>query len=141
MGNIPRDEKVIFKSKFIHFTEYSTKYEFEFFRNLPIFKSGDTTYENKTLTGVINIKANHLILEVEKFILLNDIIIWDEKYLDKENKHYLMKYRIKDLYYLTEYDSENSDYIPSSKIYFDFKINYPIIYIRESTIDPNEKNY
>ena len=95
----------------------------------------------QTLTGVINIKANHLILEVEKFILLNDIIIWDEKYLDKENKHYLMKYRIKDLYYLTEYDSENSDYIPSSKIYFDFKINYPIIYIRESTIDPNEKNY
>ena len=37
MGNIPPKQEVIFKSEFIQFVESSNSYEFELFRNLPIF--------------------------------------------------------------------------------------------------------
>ena len=37
MGNIPPNEEVIFISEFIQFVESSKTYEFELFRNLPIF--------------------------------------------------------------------------------------------------------
>ncbi len=140
MGNIPNNEEVIFKSKFIHFTEYSKRFEFEFFRNLPIFEIENKTFHNKTLSGTINIKVKHRILNIEKIILMEDLKIREEKYLDKEYKNYLIKYVIDDEPDDTEDDSD-SDYIPSSKIYFDLDIKYPIIYLQESSIDPNEKNY
>ena len=75
MGNIPNNEEVIFKSKFIHFTEYSKRFEFEFFRNLPIFEDENKTYHNRTLTGKINIKVKHCILDLEKIILMEDLNI------------------------------------------------------------------
>ena len=36
---------------------------------------------------------------------------------------------------------EDYDYIPSSKIYFEFEINEPMIFCQESTLDEKEKNY
>ena len=140
MGNIPAKEKVIFKSKFIHFTEFNKRYEFELFRNLPIFqgKNRYTNYENSDLKGTINIKANHPILNLEKEIIMKNLIITEEKYIDKDKKNYLINYEIKNL---PSFDRYNLDYIPCSKIYFDFNIDYPIIYVQDSTIDINEKNY
>ena len=43
MVKIPPKEKVIFKTKFIQFIDFSKKYEFEFFRNLPIFEGKQST--------------------------------------------------------------------------------------------------
>ena len=38
IGNIPPNEKMVFISEFIQNTEYSTKYECELFKYLPILK-------------------------------------------------------------------------------------------------------
>ena len=139
MGNIPPKEKVIFITNFINFIESSEKYEFELFRNLPIFKDKDLVQKNSDLKGKINIITKNKILNIEKKILMNDLIITNEKYLDKESKtNYLIEYKIKNL---PEFDSKNPEYIPSSKIYFDLELNYPIVYCQKSTLEPNEKNY
>ena len=61
--------------------------------------------------------------------MMEDLKIKEEKYLDKEYKNYLIKYVIDDEPDDTEDDSD-SDYIPSSKIYFDLDIKYPIIYLQ-----------
>ena len=53
MGNIPPKNEVIFTTEFIHLIEASEKYEFELFRNLPIFKGGDDIYQNTELKGKI----------------------------------------------------------------------------------------
>ena len=56
MGNIPPKTEVVFISDFIHPIEASQKYEFELFRNLPIFQGkNDEIYENSELKGKINI--------------------------------------------------------------------------------------
>ena len=139
MGNIPPKEKVIFITNFINFIEASEKYEFELFRNLPIFKDKDLVQKNSDLKGKINIITKNKILNIEKKIMMNDLIITNEKYLDIESKtNYLIEYKIKNL---PKFDSENLEYIPSSKIYFDLELNYPIVYCQKSTLEPNEKNY
>ena len=140
IGNIPPKEKVIFKSKFIHYIEYYQKYGFELFRNLPIFqgKLRYSIYDNSNLKGTIIIKANHEILNVEKNIMMNNLIITNEKYLDEEKKNYYINYEINDLPKFT--DNNLNDDIPCSKIYFELKIDYPIIYTQESSID-SEINY
>ena len=58
MGNIPPKEKVIFDSEFISYIEHNNnKYEFELFRNLPIFNSGNSRsykiYKNTSMKGKI----------------------------------------------------------------------------------------
>ena len=76
MGNIPSKTEVIFISEFIHPIEASKKYEFEFFRNLPIFKGkNDEIYQNSELKGKINIVTKNEILNVEKEILMENIEI------------------------------------------------------------------
>ena len=85
MGNIPPKEKVIFITNFINFIESSEKYEFELFRNLPIFNNKDLVQKNTDLKGKINIITKNRILNIEKKILMNDLIITNEKYLDKES--------------------------------------------------------
>ena len=66
MGNIPPKEKVIFITNFINFIESSEKYEFELFRNLPIFKDKDLVQKNSDLKGKINIITKNKILNIEK---------------------------------------------------------------------------
>ena len=141
MGNIPSKEKVIFKSYFIQSVEYSDKYEFELFRNLPIFESNRTIYQNTYLKGNLNIKTSFPISKIAKDILIKNLDITEKKYLDnKEQKNYLINYEIKKL---PEFNSRNNsdDYIPCSKIYFYLDIVYPILYSQESILNSNEKNY
>ena len=138
MGNIPPKEKVIFKTKFIQFIEFSKKYEFELFRNLPIFEGKKSTFHNSNIKGKVFIKGMHQILNIEKEILMDSLNIIEEKYLDNENKNYLINYQIENL---PKFNFYNLEYIPSSKIYFEFKINYPIIYCQNSSLEQKEKNY
>ena len=70
--------------------------------------------------------------------MMNNLIITNEKYLDEEKKNYYINYEINDLPKFT--DNNLNDDIPCSKIYFELKIDYPIIYTQESSID-SEINY
>ena len=74
MGNIPPNEEVIFISEFIQFVEVSELYEFEMFRNLPIFKGKEEYYENGDLKGKINIKTRNKITKIEKELLMKELI-------------------------------------------------------------------
>ena len=140
LGNIPPQEKVIFKSKFIHFTQYNkNKFEFEFFKNLPTFqkKGNKLNCRNTNLNGTINIKVNHPIENIEKFS--KNLVIKNEKFLDKENKNYFINYKVKGLPKFN-YD-DKIEYIPSFKINFQLNINYPIIYTQESLANSKDKIY
>ena len=138
MGNIPPKTQVIFESEFIHPIETSNKYEFELFRNLPIFQGKDKTiYENYDLNGIINIKTKNEIINIDKNILMKDLKIIEERYQDEKKNDYLIKYQIEKLPKFSWYN----DYIPSSKIYFDLKMNEPFAYVQQSSLNPNEKNY
>ena len=136
MGNIPPLEKVIFISKFINFTESSKKYELEIFRNLPILKGKNSIYQNLDLKGKIKIISKNKIFNIEKKILMNNFKIKKEKYEDNKMNSYLITYEIKKL---PEFSFNNLEYIPSSKIYFELDLNYPIIYCQKS-INQNENN-
>ena len=137
MGNIPPKTEVIFTSEFIRPMEVSKKYEFEFFRNLPIFMGGSyDIFENSELSGTINIKTKNKIINIEKDILMKDLNIINENY-EKDN-NYIIKYQILKLPSFSWFDSE---YIPSSKIYFDLDKNEPISLVQESSFDSNLKAY
>ena len=139
MGNIPPKTEVIFISEFIHSVEASKKYEFEMFRNLPIFQGkNDEIFENTELKGRINIKATNEIINVEKNILMKDLEITEEKYQNENKNDYLIKYQIKKL---PNYSRYNLDYIPCSKIYFDINTNEPTSFLQNSLFDENEYNY
>ena len=84
MGNIPTKEEVIFISEFIQLIEASNSYEFEFFRNLPIFQGENTVYQNSELLGKIQIKSKHKIINIEKEILMKELNIVKEKYENKK---------------------------------------------------------
>ena len=148
MGNIPPKQEVSFISEFICYTESSENYEFELFRNLPILIGKDSIYHNSVVKGQIEIKTKNKITKIDKKILSEKLKIIEEKYLDEENKtDYLIKYEYSDLNqfsfssldYKEKY--EDLDYIPSSKIYFDFEENIPIIFSQKSSFDEKEKNY
>ena len=139
MGNIPPNEEIVLISEFLQLTESSKNYEFEFFRNFPIFKGNDTVYQNIDLKGKIEIRTNNKIINLQKQILLNNLKIIEEKKNKNENI-YLIKYKIDKL---PEFE-EKLDYIPSSKIYFDFKNDDFIqlnIYYQKSNINPKENSY
>ena len=138
MGNIPSKTKVIFISEFIHPIEASNKYEFELFRNIPTFQGNDRTiYENYDINGVINIKTKNEIINIEKNILMKDLKIIEEGFQDEKND-YMIKYQIEKL---PDFSNYNLEYIPSSKIYFDLKMNEPFAYAQQSLINSNENNY
>jgi hypothetical protein len=59
MGIIPSKEKVIFISEFFRFTENKNSFQFELFRNLPIFKSGNKIIHNEDLTGKVEIQSKN----------------------------------------------------------------------------------
>ena len=139
MGNIPPKNDVIFISEFIHSLESSGKYEFEMFRNLPIFQGKyDEVFENSELTGKINIKTKDEILNIEKKILMKNLKIIEEKYIGENKNNYSIIYEIDQL---PTFSKHNLDYIPSSKIYFDLNTNQPLALIQKSSLDSNEINY
>ena len=63
MGNIPPNEEVTFISEFIQLTETSKTYEFELFRNLPIFNGDTSIFKNENLKGTIEIKTKNKIIK------------------------------------------------------------------------------
>ena len=126
MGNIPPYEKVVFLSEFIQYTDYSKKYEFEIFRNLPFFKEKDH-FGNSSIFGEIIIETKNKIYDIEKEILVKDIKIIEEKYIDdKKNKYSI-------IYEIPNYSSDNIGYVPAAKIYFDVDNKEPLIYTQNST--------
>ena len=141
MGNIPANEEVTFISEFIQFIEVSKSYEFEMFRNLPIFKGKDDYYQNNELKGKITIEAKNTIIKLEKEILMKELNINEEKYLNEEKNKYFISYEITQLPNYNNY----REYIPSSKIYFEIEfnqeLNEPLIYSQKSKINKNELNY
>ena len=56
----------------------------------------------------------------------------------KNKNSYLVLYKIDKL---PDYDKYNSEYIPSSKIYFELDNDKPIIFSQRSSLDKNENNY
>ena len=92
MGNIPPKQELTFISNFIQFAESSKNYEFELFRNLPIFVGGNSICISGLIEGQIEIKTINNISKIEK-ILSKEIKITEEKYLYEERKNnYLIKY-------------------------------------------------
>ena len=139
IGNIPPKAEIIFISEFIQSIEASKKYEFELFRNLPIFQgTNDEIYQNSELKGKINIITKYEILNVEKNILMKSLEIIEEKYKNENKNEYSIIYQIKELPIFSWY---NLDYIPSSKIYFDLNLDQPFAFVQESSLDTNEINY
>ena len=146
MGNIPPNEELILISEFIQLTESSkSSYEFELFRNLPIFIGNDSTYQNGNLKGKIEIKTKNKIIKLEKEILLNNLEIIEEKNKEEQPFNYLIQYQVLELpeFKNNYYYDDNSDYIPSSKIYFytEENNNHPIIYCQKTDLIKNEKSY
>ena len=142
MGNIPPKEEVIFTSEFIHPTESSKKsYEFELFRNFPIFDGKYVRCENSQVNGKIHIKTTNKLLITEKEILMENLKISHEKYENKEKNSYIISYKIDKL---PEFSHYNLDYIPSSKIYFkvenDNDADKPVAYTQKSILN-KDKNY
>ena len=140
MGNIPPKSDIIFISYFISPIETSNnKFEFEIFRNLPIFAGKDyEIYKNIELNGEIIIKSKNEIININKSILLENLIISEEKLLSKNPFTYMLKYKIDNLPDFNWYDQE---YIPSSKIYFDLRTNQPLALVQEKNEVLNEKYY
>ena len=136
MGNIPPKNEVIFTTEFIHLLEASEKYEFELFRNLPIFKGGEDIYQNSELKGKVQIMAKDEIINIEKKILMKNLKIVEEKYENEKKTNYIILYEIDKL---PEFSWNNYEYIPSSKIYFDSIYKKPFIYCQESSL--KENNY
>ena len=139
MGNIPPKEKVVFTTKFLSFINSSNQFEFELFRNFPIFIGKQSIYQNIDLKGKIKIISKNKISNIQKEILMNNLEIKEEKFQnDKKMNIYLILYEIKNL---PKFSFQNLEYIPSSKIYFNIDLNYPIIYSQDSLINSNEKFY
>ena len=135
MGNIPPKEEVIFISEFLHFIKFTDYYEFEIFRNLPIFiGKDDKKYANNKLKENIYIKTKNKISTLSKDINISELKIKEEKYLNEEKNEYYISYEIEKLpiYY---YKKNNS-----SKIYFDTIYTEPKVFLQKSS-KFNEDNY
>ena len=136
--NIPSKEKVIFISEFLQFTEYTKNFEFELLRNLPIFQSVKSIYQNTDLTGKVEIQTKYKIINIDKNILMENLKIIEEKYKNEDKNIYLITYQVD---VLPTFNNNNKDYLPSCKIYFNIdKDNAIIIYNQKSVYDKN-KNY
>ena len=139
LGNIPPKEELTFISEFIYFIESSESYEFELFRNIPIFNGKNSLLQDSSIKGKVEIKTKNKINKIEKKILSEKIRITEEKYLDDENKNnYLIKYEYNNLEDVSLYE----EYIPSTKIYFDLELNEKsIIFTQNSSLNNKEKCY
>ena len=144
MGNIPPNQEITLISNFIQLVETYKTYEFELFRNLPIFY-GKNIFPNSNLKGKLQIKTKNNIIKIEKEILENKLKIIKENYLENEKNNYMIQYQIiSDLNKNESYYYSNDEYIKSSKIYFyieDIRKNEPIIYYQKSILNKNENNY
>ena len=143
MGNIPANEEVIFTSEYIQFVETSKSCEFEIFRNLPIFQGKSEEFHNQSLKGTINIQTQNKILKIDKNILMKELKINEEKYINEEKNNYFISYEIAKLPTFSKYNRDN--YIPSSKIYFELDLNQnlnePLVYCQKSLLNSDELNY
>ena len=143
MGNIPANEEVIFTSEYIQFVETSKLSEFEIFRNLPIFQGKSEEFHNQSLKGTINIQTQNKILKIDKNILMKELKINEEKYINEEKNNYFISYEIAKLPTFSKYNRDN--YIPSSKIYFELDLNQnlnePLVYCQKSLLNSDELNY
>ena len=139
MGNIPSQEEVTFISEYLSLILTSKNYEFELFRNLPIFGGNGVIYQNSKLEGTIHIKTKNKNWIVGKEILMDNLKIEKENYENKERNHYFIKYKIDNL---PNFYKSKLDYIPSSKIYFDVENDEkPIVYSQKSSLEKTEQNY
>ena len=142
MGNIPPKEEVIFISEFIQFIESADSYEFELFRNLPVFKEKSNFLENSEIKGTVEIKTGHKINKINKTVLSEKLNILEEKYTNENNCEYLIKYEYKDLNEekpITFLEKDNN-YLPSSKICFELENKEPICFCQKNP-KQNELNY
>ena len=142
MGNIPPKEEVIFISEFIQFIESADTYEFELFRNLPVFKEKNNFLENSEIKGTVEIKTKHKINKINKTVLSEKLNILEEKYTNENNCEYLIKYEYKDLNEekpITFLEKDNN-YLPSSKICFELENKEPICFCQKNPTQ-NELNY
>ena len=143
MGNIPANEEVVFTSEFIQFIEASKSLEFEIFRNLPIFQGKSEQYHNQSLKGRIKIETQNKIINIGKDILMKELKINEEKYLNEDKNSYFISYEIGNLPTFSRYTKDN--YIPSSKIYFQLdlgqNLNEPLVYCQKSALNGDELNY
>ena len=117
MGNIPPKQEVIFISEFLQFISSSDLYEFELFRNLPLFKDKSSYLQNSEVKGTVEINTHKSINKIDKQILSTKLNIIEEKYVNENKCVYSIKYEYKNLDILSIYNSNN--YIPSNKIYFE----------------------
>ena len=139
MGNIPPKNEVIFISEYIHSMEPNKKFEFELYRNLPIFMGKDyNIIKNVELNGTVNIKTQSKIINIEKIILMKNLNIISEQY-ENDNK-YIIKYEILELPSFS-WSMIDKEYIPSSKIYFNVEQNNHLSLVQESILDPNLEIY
>ena len=98
MGNIPKKEEIIFISEFIQYTESSEGYEFELFRNLPIFAGKSEVFENNDIKGKVEIKVMNKIINIKKNLLNEKLKIIEERYLNEQDKkEYIIKYEYNNL--------------------------------------------
>ena len=138
MGNIPPKSEIIFTSNFISPIETSiNRYEFEFFRNLPIFQGEEEIYQNAELKGEITIKSNNEIINIQKELLMKDLIILGEQF-SEDGYSCTLRYKIDSL---PSFSWSNLNYIPSSKLYFDLDTNQPLALVQEPIKEFNEKYY
>ena len=135
MGNIPPKEEVVFISDFIYFIKHTDHYEFEIFRNLPIFMGkGDERYKNSKLKEKIYIKTKNKICNFHKDINTTGLKIIKEKYLNHEKKEYFIHYEIENL------PKNYSEDVDTSKFYFDTIYTEPKVFLQKSK-QHNEDNY
>ena len=90
-------------------------------RNLPIFDGKSEIYQNQSLEGKINIKTKNKIIKIEKEILMEELKINEEKYLNEDKNNYLISHKICNFPSFSKYNRGN--YIPSLKIYFELDLN------------------
>ena len=135
MGNIPPKEEVVFISDFIYFIKHTDHYEFEIFRNLPIFMGkGDEGYKNNKLKEKIYIKTKNKICTFHKDINTTGLKIIKEKYLNYDKKEYFIHYEIEKL--PKNYSKDTN----TSKFYFDTIYTEPKVFLQKSK-QHNEDNY
>ena len=170
IGNIPPKEELIFTSEFMHFIEISDCYEFELFRNLPLFSFQNYSSKYSNIKGIVNINTKNKIKIIEKNIYSKELEIIEEKY--NNECEYIIKYEMKKIYrnnQINDYDykrlieddyhfhtskeisryykNDNDNYqnneinIPRCKIKFQIENNEPIVFYQKSTIKENESNY
>ena len=139
MGNIPPKEEVVFTSEYLKLIESSKNYEFELFRNLPIFRGNEIIYHNSKLEGIIRIKTKNKNRVVNKEILMENLKLQKEQYENEKKNEYYINYTIDNLPNFSKY---NLDYIPSSKIYYEIDNDEkPIAFSQKSSFDQSEQNY